>query len=211
MESLGFIYLWENTHPEARKHTKYIGQHIGTVDDGYIGGGVIFVKKFYCKKYRGFWKRKILQFCSNEYDLNEAEKKWINKHNALNDPLFCNIREGGDNGRHSAKTKQKIKKSIKQSGRVPWNKGITGVFKQSEITKNKRRESFKRHFEPIRQARKEYVLKLIIKNGSVKVSELQYEPGFTLKKAANIIKEMRDTGAVKMKYFGLNDVRYVKT
>ena len=57
----GFIYLWENTHPEATIHKKYIGQHIGTIDDGYIGSGAIFTRRFYSKKYRGFWKRKILQ------------------------------------------------------------------------------------------------------------------------------------------------------
>ncbi len=69
----GFVYLWENTHPEAKKYKKYIGQHVGTIDDGYIGSGKIFSDSFFSNKYHGHWKRSILEFCNTQEELNQAE------------------------------------------------------------------------------------------------------------------------------------------
>jgi len=204
---IGFIYFWENLHPDAKIHNKYIGQHIGKVTDSYKGSGTIFLKRFYCKKYRNFWKRTILQTCKSIEELNEAEVFWINKYNACDDTQYCNIRPGGKNATHSQSSCLKISQALK--GRKSWNKGIKGIHKASPESKQKKLESFKARFEPIRQQRREYVLELIRKKGSCKVKELAKHEGYSFKKAADTIKSLDDEGLIKILYFGTNDLRYV--
>ena len=73
----GFVYLWVNNHLEAVNHSKYIGQHLGNVDDGYTGSGTIFKRRFKSEKYKGFWTRLVLEYCDNADMLNKAEIYWI--------------------------------------------------------------------------------------------------------------------------------------
>jgi hypothetical protein len=120
----GFVYLWENHHPNATKYKKYIGQHCGTVEDGYTGSGTIFKKYFYSKKYYGHWCRTILKYCNSKQELDEAEIEFINKANAVNDITYCNNKSGGTgkDGVLSSETRKKM--SEKKRGKPPWNKGI---------------------------------------------------------------------------------------
>lgn len=159
--SVGFIYLWENQHPEANKHKKYIGQHIGNPDDGYTGSGAIFLKKFYCDKYYGHWKRTILESCDSVDELNDAEKKWIEKHNAVHSDEFCNLKFGGRNGKHGPESIEKLKKSLK--GRTPWNKGKK-MSKQDPVLVKKRMDSLKRSKREQYDLEEKLILKYIENN-----------------------------------------------
>ena len=192
---IGFIYFWENTHPDAIKHKFYIGQHIGRTDDGYIGSGVIFIKRFYCKKYRGHWRRTILEHCNTVDELNAAEIKHIATHNATTDQSYCNVRNGEKNGKHSHTTRNKI--SLACKGRSPWNKGLTGLPKQTNETKAKRLESRKLFYSPIFQKREEHIIKIIKDTGSIKVVELATHDSFTLRIAANTIRHLVNQHKIK--------------
>lgn len=204
---IGFIYFWENLHPDAKIHNKYIGQHIGKITDPYKGSGTIFLKRFYCKKYRNFWKRTILQTCQTIEELNNAEIYWIDKYNACNNDQFCNIRAGGKNALNSISTRLKISKSRK--GKKAWNKGQKGVIKHSKETLEKKIQSAKKYYEPLFKQRKEYALYLIQINGSIKMKELAKHEGFSNQKAYSTIKSLVDEGFIKEYYFGSNDLRYV--
>jgi hypothetical protein len=159
----GFVYLWENTHPEAKIHKKYIGQHVGNVEDDYIGSGSIFLRRFYSKKYRGFWKRTILEHCMCLDDLNQSEMKWIKQYNAQNDPLFCNIRGGGESGGKHSKA-FKIKMSKIKKGSIPWNKGLKGCYKLKDETKKKILKAKKIFHDKIRNQDYKAILKYIKQN-----------------------------------------------
>jgi hypothetical protein len=166
----GFIYLWENTHPTADKYKKYIGQHVGCVEDGYIGSGIIFLKKFYCKKYRNFWKRTILEYCQDQTKLDEAENKYIKDNNAIDSEIFCNIRHGGRTGKLNPSSIIKMKESLK--GRIPWNKGKkTG--KQSKKLKEKRVKSLMASKQIEREKDYEIIIDLISEKSFLKREDLQ--------------------------------------
>jgi predicted transcriptional regulator len=205
-ENYGFIYFWENEHPDAIFHKKYIGQHIGNISDGYIGSGVIFLKVFYCKKYRGFWKRKILECCSNQEALDEAECKWIIYYDAIKSDEFCNLREGGNGGKLHPDSIKKMKASLK--GRIAWNKGT----KQPPLTINtiqNRNNTFKAHFNIIRKDRETYILDHLKTNISIKIKELMKLWDCSLTPATKAINALLSEGLIKKFYFSTNDVRYV--
>lgn len=75
---------------------KYVGQHYGELDDSYIGSGNTF-KKAIAKYGRENFKKEILEICSSYDDMNEAEKRWIQKLNAVRSKEYYNIATGGYN------------------------------------------------------------------------------------------------------------------
>lgn len=86
-EYIGFVYIWEN----QVTNKKYIGMHIGKVDDGYIGSGVYFIRAI--KKY-GIenFNRTILYFeYENAEKLYQKEFDTINEYNAVHDDSFYNL------------------------------------------------------------------------------------------------------------------------
>lgn len=207
----GFVYLWENTHPFANKHKKYIGQHIGSTEDGYIGSGTIFVNKFYCKKYRGYWKRSILEYCTNQDQLNKAEDKFILQNNATENEEFCNLRRGGSQGKmHPSSCKKmskaakgripwnknkpmseasrlKMKESLK--GRIPWNKGKK-LRKQSKLLKEKRIKSLMASKQIEREKDYEIIIDLISEKSFLKREDLQnlFKKSTATKRLNDLIK-----------------------
>jgi hypothetical protein len=201
----GFVYLWVNNHPDANKHSKYIGQHIGTTDDGYIGSGTIFIKRYHSKKYKGFWTRVILEYCENIDELNEAEAKWINKYNAVISEQFCNCRFGGKNGKHSLETKLKISASGK--GRISWNVGKS-TGKQSKEIVEKRLKSIALTKEKQFESDYNNILHYINEKGSIKcVQHLEVDIN-TRKKMITRINRLVADSKIKQFWFGANDVRY---
>lgn len=88
-----FIYLTEN----LTNGSKYIGQHVGTVDDDYLGSGMILHQAIK-KSGRANFKRHILQICSSKEELNRAEKEWIERFDAHNRNDFYNLTQGGAGG-----------------------------------------------------------------------------------------------------------------
>lgn len=83
----GFVYLWTN----KINGKKYIGSHIGSIDDKYIGSGILFQKAL--KKY-GIenFERTILETVDDNKILREREQYYIDLHNASEDNSFYNIK-----------------------------------------------------------------------------------------------------------------------
>lgn len=93
---------------------KYIGQHqTNNLEDGYIGSGKIMRQaiKLYGKEN---FTRSILEFANTLDELNALEIKYINLHDAVNDPNYYNITTGGwghPGTPMSEDTKNKIRES----------------------------------------------------------------------------------------------------
>lgn len=111
---------------------KYIGQD-SKDDPRYLGSGYLLAKAL--KKYgEANFKKDILDRCKTKEELNNLEKYWISHYNAVADPMFYNLANGGQGGFvsvasnekrsaslighvHSAETKEKIRN--KAIGRKP--------------------------------------------------------------------------------------------
>lgn len=111
-----FIYITTN----LINNKKYIGQHIGYSQDNYLGSGVELIKAI--KKYgRENFRREILCFCSTQEEMDEKEMYYIKKYNAVKNPNFYNISEGGKGGSKTAglseeqeqERRNKISKALK--------------------------------------------------------------------------------------------------
>ncbi len=96
-------------------------------------------------KYGGAYHFEVVELCSEEH-LNEREVYYIKKHNSLS-PGGYNLREGGDGGRHTEETKDKISAAKKgkkhteetkdkMSAAKKGNKNALGS-KRSEETKDR--------------------------------------------------------------------------
>lgn len=81
----GFVYEWTN----KITNQKYIGSHKGSVDDKYLGFGTEFRKAVMQYGLNSF-ERKILEFVSDIDQLADAERKWLEKTNAINSPEYYN-------------------------------------------------------------------------------------------------------------------------
>lgn len=92
----GFVYVWTN----VLNGKKYIGSHAGTVDDGYIGSGKVFmraIKKYGIKNFT----RIILEYIeiSDRKYLLEREKFYLDTVNACYSDEYYNVAKdviGGD-------------------------------------------------------------------------------------------------------------------
>lgn len=93
---VGFIYEWTNNI----NGKMYIGSHMGTVDDGYVGSGKVFIRAI--KKY-GIeqFSRSIIEHVKTDdrHMLLEREKFWLDSVNAATNHMYYNIAKdviGGD-------------------------------------------------------------------------------------------------------------------
>lgn len=69
----GFVYEWTN----IKNNKKYIGSHLGTTDDGYIGSGIYFLRSF--KKSPDRFVRTILEFVKGDRaTLLQREQHYLN-------------------------------------------------------------------------------------------------------------------------------------
>lgn len=94
----GYIYITKNLINGKR----YIGQHKSkTKDKYYLGSGIILNKAI--RKYgRSNFKLKIIYSAESNEELDFAEKTFIKAFNAVKNPLFYNIHEGGTGGNTKA-------------------------------------------------------------------------------------------------------------
>jgi len=108
---------------------EYIGQHATSdINDGYLGSGKRL--KNAIKQYgKGSFKKEILHIFKSFDEMNQKEIELVNESYIKRADTY-NIVLGGDSG---------IGKNNK--GKVPWNKGISGVIKYSEESKRKMSES----------------------------------------------------------------------
>lgn len=92
----GIIYLTSRVHA-GQVVRRYIGQHKvygGIVEDGYLGSGVMLTRAI--KKFgREAFVREVLQLCYSRAELDAAEYEWVKKFNAVADPTFYNMVDGG--------------------------------------------------------------------------------------------------------------------
>ena len=96
-----FIYLTTN----KINNKKYVGKHYGFLNDGYLGSGKLF-KEAIQKYGKNNFTRQILEFCLDQKDLNEAEKRWIEYLRAVEDDNFYNLEKGGQGGQNYQTLKQ---------------------------------------------------------------------------------------------------------
>lgn len=92
MKKQYYIYLTTN----LVNGKKYIGQHYGRLDDKYFGSGVVITKAIAEYGKENFVKE-ILEITTQE-QIDEVEKYYIQKYNAVEDDNFYNISDGGQNG-----------------------------------------------------------------------------------------------------------------
>lgn len=84
---IGFVYIWIN----KVNGKKYLGSHLGTVDDGYIGSGLAFNRAI--KKYGiSNFERIIVEYVNtNLKELRECEQYYLNLYEAAKSDEFYNI------------------------------------------------------------------------------------------------------------------------
>ena len=134
----GYIYLWYDTKAKLF----YLGGHKGKVEDSYVCSNQK-MRRAYQKRPETF-KFKVLEYVTGDTkSLRDAEQRWLDKikdtelywtPNIYNKTVrYYNQKKFSAGGNGSA-NKGKIrspetlqKMSDAQKGRVPWNKGKTGV------------------------------------------------------------------------------------
>lgn len=103
-----FIYCIER----IKTNKKYIGQHIGSINDNYWGSGVAITQAL--KKYgKGEFKKYVLEYCSIE-DLNEREIYWIKFYNTFLGEGYNRDNGGKSNSGFWANLDEVSKKEIHQ-------------------------------------------------------------------------------------------------
>lgn len=177
----GYIYMTTN----LRNGKKYIGKkHSSEFDEKYIGSGSLLWKDIEQNNYKrqDFIVEILDSTATNLKELNELEKFYIKKYNAVKSDLFYNVASGGDGGKiykvhpkgfmghkHSEETKriqaETINKYVNKTGlNTNWKnghpKGMLGK-KHSKESNDKRaisnRNSYKNYFKT----------KVIFPNGNV--------------------------------------------
>lgn len=104
-----YIYLTINTINDM----KYIGKHYGELDDSYLGSGKI-LKRAINKYGKENFTKSILYISNNNEENKEKEKYFITLYNAVSNPLFYNIHEGGEGGNTTAGYTEEEKEALKR-------------------------------------------------------------------------------------------------
>lgn len=81
-----FVYVTTN----LKTGRKYVGQHSTyNLDDHYFGSNEELIEDIY--KYKeGYFRRNIIEYAEDIYDLAAKELFWIKEFNAVNNPLWYN-------------------------------------------------------------------------------------------------------------------------
>ena len=69
----GFIYKWT----DSTNGKTYTGSRKGSIDDNYIGSGILFKKAY--KKRSNEFQREILEYVYDKKLLLETEKKYLDQ------------------------------------------------------------------------------------------------------------------------------------
>lgn len=112
-----FVYLTTN----LVNGKIYIGQHIGELDDDYLGSGVYFSRAL--SKYgRKNFKRKVLKICRDEHELNIWEYVYIKKYKSQDPNIGYNIASGDVNSSLGNPAKSKaVREKISKEMKKFWN------------------------------------------------------------------------------------------
>lgn len=127
-----YIYLTTNNLTGM----KYIGKHYGELDDSYLGSGKL-LKQDILKYGKENFIKSILYISQDDFENSEKEKQFIALYNAVSNPLFYNIHEGGSGGNttagYSTEEKEALKRKLSEINRGR-NNGMYGK-KHTEQTK----------------------------------------------------------------------------
>lgn len=113
----GFIYLWKNTITGQ----KYIGSHMGSTDDGYIGSGTYFnraIKKYGIENF----ERTILEYVENCLILKEREQYYLDLYNAAHNNEFYNLKSKAGGGWEYVNGNPEFLKKMKKSVQGLWSR-----------------------------------------------------------------------------------------
>ena len=119
-----YIYLTTNNI----NGMKYIGKHYGELDDTYLGSGKL-LKQGILKYGKENFTKSILYVSENDFENSEKEKQFIALYNAVSNPLFYNIHEGGSGGNttvgYSPEEKEALRRKLSEINRGK-NNGMYG-------------------------------------------------------------------------------------
>ena len=121
-----YIYLTTN----IINGMKYIGKHYGELDDDYLGSGKL-LKADIAKYGKEHFQKSILYVSNDDLENSEKEKQFIALYNAVSNPLFYNIHEGGSGGNTTAGYSPEEKEALR--------------CKLSEVNRGKRNGMYGKH------------------------------------------------------------------
>lgn len=129
------IYITTN----LKNNKKYIGKHLGELDDSYLGSGTLLQRAIEKYGIENF-KKEILQIC-NEFNVDECEIFWISYFDAANNKNFYNLTEGGTGGN----TLKYLSESDLQERKQKFKNYLDSLDEQEKIRINKlKSENMKR-------------------------------------------------------------------
>lgn len=113
MEKYGYIYKFTF----LPKNLIYVGKRKSSrFDTTYYGSGIMWKRIISGCNLETDIKREIIDWCYSRKELNEREIYWIEKLNATNHTIGCNIATGGDGGDLGSEVRKKISKTMKERG-----------------------------------------------------------------------------------------------
>jgi hypothetical protein len=121
MEYAGFIYEWTN----KKNGMKYLGSHVGTIDDGYTGSGKRFLNAV--NKYGiDIFDREIVEYVVEKPNIFVREQHYLDERNCAKSKKYYNISPSAHGGDTGAGDKiSATKKKMYSSGElVMYNKGV---------------------------------------------------------------------------------------
>lgn len=113
---------------------QYIGKHYGLIDDNYLGSGILLKKAIQKYGIENF-KKEILYISNSEEENREKEKFYIQFYNAVENPQFYNIAEGGQGGNtiagYSKEEREQINQKISEG--LEGHAGLYNAIKKGTI------------------------------------------------------------------------------
>lgn len=117
---LGFVYMWTNNI----NNKKYIGAHVGNINDGYLGSGKYFknaIKKYGIENFN----RTILYIEEDSIDnIFKKEFELINQFNAIGSDSFYNVVNKTPDMHRYVEGKFYAKDCFTHKGKKYYNNGI---------------------------------------------------------------------------------------
>jgi len=142
----GFIYLWKNNIDGK----KYIGSHIGSLEDGYIGSGKYFTRAV-AKYGLCYFERIILEEVEDKNDVYQREQFFLDLYNAAEDPNFYNLSNQAGGGFQLINNDPILKKQNEDR--------LQQWFKENEHPKGMKGKKHP-NYQPCYDARMKYIQKI---------------------------------------------------
>ena len=138
MSTTFFTYMWTNN----RNGKKYIGSHIGDINDNYKGSGKYF-KRAYKKEPENF-SREIIEYYNTKQEMIKGETLLLKKVNAMYNLEYYNLTNkygGGDLHSHLSET-QRLE-IYRKWHEASMNKIANMTDEERNLLKLKKQESWK--------------------------------------------------------------------